>query len=236
MGFNLLTFATADLWEWGQVVDNQRVKQRQKKDAENWSSISVWNAINIIISLYHTKTLLYWVSPIFKGFLKDSRDLYLCKWYRVLWNEHEKFRHAFLSLLHLERGTERWNNFQKNIVIDLEAEPSDLNLSSGSELKSFSPSLIRQEFNELWKQRKLYIGSVDRIRHWYVWVLEKQPAYNSSSCTTKDWGANLFIHRANDYLKPWHYMPRLTVVYNLHCVTPKHCPPHGEVAAIPPIA
>lgn len=104
MGFNLLTFARTDLWEWGQVMDNQRVKQRQKKNAENWSSISVWNAINIIISLYHTKTLLYWVAPIFKGFWKDSRDLYLCKWYRVLWNEHEKFRRAFLSLLYLQRG------------------------------------------------------------------------------------------------------------------------------------
>lgn len=229
MGFNLLTFARTDLWEWGQVMENQRVKQRQKKDAENWSSISVWNAINIIISLYHTKTLLYWVSPIFKGFLKDSRDSYLCKWYRVLWNEHEKFRHAFLSLLHLERGTERWNNFQKNIVIDLEAGPSDLNHSSGPELK-------RQEFNDLWKWRKLYIGSADRIRHWYVRVLEKLPAYNSFSCMTKDWDANLFIHRTNDYLRPWHYVPRLTVVYNLYHVPPKHCPPHGEVAAIHPTA
>lgn len=58
------------------------------------------------------------------------------------------------------------------------------------ELKSFSPSLIRQEFNELWKWRKLYIGSVGRIRHWYVRVLEKLPTYNSFSCMSKCWDAN----------------------------------------------
>lgn len=193
MGFNLLTFARTDLQEWGQVMHNQRVKQRQKEDAENLSSISVWNAITIIISLYHTKAVLYWVSPTFRGFLKDARDLYLCKWYRVLWTEHEKFRHAFLSLQHLGRGTERWKDFQKNIVIDLEAEPSDLNHSSGPELKRFSPSLLRQEFHKNWKWRILYVGSVGRIRRWCVWVLEKLPAYNSFSCMTKRLGCKCHL-------------------------------------------
>jgi len=98
MDFNLSTFARTALWKWGQVMHNQRIKHRQKEDVKNLSSVSVSNEItSIIISLYCTKALLYWVPSTFRGLLRDLRDPHLCKQYNVSQTEHEKYRHAFLS-------------------------------------------------------------------------------------------------------------------------------------------
>ena len=137
------------------------------------------------------------------------------------------------SLQHLGRDTERWNDFTKDVVVDLEAEPTDLNHISGPELRRFPPSVIREEFNTNRKWRKLYIGSVAGIRHWWVSVpLKLRVCEPFSAVWPKSWDAYTIYTQSQ---QPPSALTLRAKVSTLHCVPPRHGPPHGEVAAIPPI-
>lgn len=169
MDFNVSTFAGTALWEWWQVMHNQRVKHRQKEDAENQSFISVRNAITIfIISLYQKGLTVLGGSHLHLEAFWDIWEITICANGTVSYKTNMKNLGLLSSLRHLGRGTERRNNFPKDIVADLDTEPTDLNHSPGPELKRFPPSVIRQEFNKKRQSRKLCVGSVAKIRHWWV--------------------------------------------------------------------